>query len=407
MGRSALLVSAHPPGSGSGTGVRAELTIAALRSCCDRVDTVSLALPSEDARAGEVLLIPRAGEPGLLGRIVDLGRGGSYYGAERRAGVEAHLQKAVAKGRLEPRYDLLWIGPQSLCARSALSAVDASARVLDVDSVVAANIRRLADDPDLPLYHRWFRRVTAAVVARGERRRCNQVDLVTVASELEWDRLGDVNPEVAVLPNAVPPGAPIRFGNTGPSLLFVGSLHYEANIDAVRWFVEAILPRVRALRPDAELTVAGSSPTGEIVELCAQPNVRLVPNPPTLEPIYSGARVVVAPIRLGGGTRLKLLEAMAHGAAVVATSAAVEGLPLEDEREILTADSPEEFAERCTELLNDVERAARLGQAALKTWSSQYRPERAQEQIVALVERVLSSKGARASSGRPSPAARP
>jgi glycosyltransferase involved in cell wall biosynthesis len=150
-----------------------------------------------------------------------------------------------------------------------------------------------------------------------------------------------------------------------------------------------VLPRVRADIPDAALTVAGRSPKPVVRELCAGAGIRLVADAPSLHPLYAQARAVVAPLFLGGGSHVKLVEAMAHGAAVVATPVAAEGLDLDDGEHLLLARDADEFAARCIALLRDPDRADRLGAAARARWSERHRPEVARAAVAGLVERLV------------------
>jgi glycosyltransferase involved in cell wall biosynthesis len=209
------------------------------------------------------------------------------------------------------------------------------------------------------------------------------------------------------VPNTVGPQPQIPVTDTGPRMVFSGSLDYEPNVDAVRWLIWGILDRIRDAVPEAELVVAGRNPTAEVNSLCAAAGVELVADAASLDALYSRARIAVAPLRHGGGTRFKVIEAMARGAAIVATETASEGLHVDPGRELLVASDEAQFAESCISLLRDARRAAELGGRAREAWARRYSSDRAKEQIIALVERVLSSKAARAPSGRPSPAARP
>jgi glycosyltransferase involved in cell wall biosynthesis len=113
--------------------------------------------------------------------------------------------------------------------------------------------------------------------------------------------------------------------------------------------------------------------------------VELVANAPSLDSLYRGARLVVAPLRLGGGTRVKLLEAMAYGAAIVATETAAEGLALQDGANARIAGTPEAFARACSDLLADPDAAGQIGAAARETWLNLYTPEVARDAVMSLV----------------------
>jgi glycosyltransferase involved in cell wall biosynthesis len=148
------------------------------------------------------------------------------------------------------------------------------------------------------------------------------------------------------------------------------------------------MPRVRAVVPDAELDVAGRNPTAEVIALCAVPGVRLHADAPSLDPVYAQARLVVAPLRLGGGTRMKIVEALARGAPVVATPTAAEGLRANPGRDIVLADDADAFARACIRLLEDPAAAAAIGAAGRAIWERDHRPEAARAAIRTLLDEL-------------------
>lgn len=138
-----------------------------------------------------------------------------------------------------------------------------------------------------------------------------------------------------------------------PSLLFVGSMDYGANIDAVEHLVDDVLPRLG--RRDATLTLVGSNPRPSLHRAAQRSPVAVdvAGYVPDTAPYFERSRVFVVPLRFGGGTRLKILEALARGLPVVTTSIGCEGLDLRHERELIVADTPAEFAAWIDRLLED------------------------------------------------------
>ena len=141
-------------------------------------------------------------------------------------------------------------------------------------------------------------------------------------------------------------------------------MDFRPNVDAVLWFARHVLPRVRADVPDVCFFVVGQRPHRRLDVLRRDPAVVLTGWVEDVRPYIAQAAVCVAPLRIGGGTRLKLLEAMAMGKPVVATRLGAEGYPLADGRELLLADTPADFAARVIALLRAPERGATLGRAA-------------------------------------------
>lgn len=386
--RTALFVGAHLPGRGSGTGLRAIVTLRALRSCCSRVDVVALEIPGEGRWAEPgTHRIARRPDPSRVARVAALRYGSAYYAPERAVGLTSHLRELVRRGVLLERYDVV-LASQSLTARAAHDAVGAGVRILDADNVAATDRRRAADDPKVSRALRGYRRLAAAALAREERARCNLYDIVLVASELEVERLGPLETEVMVLPNTVDAAERVSVERTSRRMLFVGSLGYEPNVDGVAWIAGEILPLVRDSVPAVELTVLGRNPAPDVVRLCRDSDIELIADAPVLEPYYQRSRLLLAPLRLGGGTRIKILEALARGEPVVATPTAAEGLQVRDGVDILLGEDAVGLAKACVQLLENAPLAARIGAAAHRTWSSHYRPELAVAQIVELVERL-------------------
>jgi len=154
------------------------------------------------------------------------------------------------------------------------------------------------------------------------------------------------------------------FNSGTPHLMvFTGAMDWRPNIDGATFFVREILPRIRKHDPDAHLLVVGSNPSESLVRALAAPFVRFTGSVEDVRPYLKQARLVVVPLRIGGGTRLKILEAWAVGRPVISTTIGAEGLPVEDGKNIALADSAEAFAQRAVELLNDTSAANPFGVA--------------------------------------------
>jgi glycosyltransferase involved in cell wall biosynthesis len=144
-------------------------------------------------------------------------------------------------------------------------------------------------------------------------------------------------------------------------LLFVGSLSYQPNVDALQFFVGSVWAELRQHRPGARLTVAGRDPAPAVAQMHDGQSVFVHANVPDVTPYYDSASVVVVPIRQGGGTRLKVLEALIKGKALVATSVGAEGLDLRPGVDFEMADEPAAIRAACDRLLRDSEQRRRLG----------------------------------------------
>jgi glycosyltransferase involved in cell wall biosynthesis len=156
-------------------------------------------------------------------------------------------------------------------------------------------------------------------------------------------------------------------------LVFVGSMDWMPNIDGVKWFVEEMLPLIRARRPDCSLAIVGRKPDPRIEALAAaDPRIRVTGTVPDVRPFMWGSGISIVPLRIGGGTRLKIYEAMAAKVPVISTTIGAEGLDYLHGENILIADEPRDFAERCVELLSEQARQRRIAQNAWDLVNARY-----------------------------------
>ncbi|HWR82560.1 MAG TPA: glycosyltransferase [Candidatus Deferrimicrobium sp.] len=144
-------------------------------------------------------------------------------------------------------------------------------------------------------------------------------------------------------------------------IVFTGSMDWRPNQDAVSFFVHKIFPEIRARVFQATFTVVGRNPTAAITALRSLPGITVTGTVDDVRPYLARAAVCVVPLRIGGGSRLKVLEALAMSKAVVSTTVGAEGLRVTDEQDILIADTPQNFAEKVVALMRDADRRAKLG----------------------------------------------
>jgi polysaccharide biosynthesis protein PslH len=137
-------------------------------------------------------------------------------------------------------------------------------------------------------------------------------------------------------------------------LVFTGSMDWLPNEDAMTYFCREILPRVRRAEPDATLSIVGRSPTHAVNKLAEIPGVEVTGRVNDVRPHVARGAVYVVPLRIGGGTRLKIFEAMSMARAVVSTTVGAEGLPVTPGRDVLIADEPEQFAQAVIHMIRDV-----------------------------------------------------
>lgn len=184
-------------------------------------------------------------------------------------------------------------------------------------------------------------------------------------------------------------------------LVFTGSMDWMPNEDGIGWFVREVLPIVRASVPEAALSIVGRSPTGAVRALAdAAPGITVTGTVPDIRPYLEQAAVVLVPLRVGGGTRLKIFEAMAMECAIVSTTIGAEGLPVTDGEDIRIADSAADFAAATVALLRDPANAERIGRAAATQVRQRFGWEQVTTDFSAACDATLERWRGRRSPGR-------
>ncbi len=219
----------------------------------------------------------------------------------------------------------------------------------------------------------WVRAAYSLVqwrrLATYERRVCGAADRVVAVSEADAQALRRLLPgcDPVVVPNGVDMefyGEPVTPVGDEWGLVFTGKMDFRPNVDAVLWFVQAVLPLIEREFPKVHLWVVGKDPHPRLQPLAGNPTVTLTGSVGDVRPYIAGARIYVVPLRIGGGTRLKVLEAMAMGKAIVSTTVGCEGFEVRSGRELILADTPGDFAAAVVALLRQPVVCERLGRAA-------------------------------------------
>jgi glycosyltransferase involved in cell wall biosynthesis len=189
---------------------------------------------------------------------------------------------------------------------------------------------------------------------------------------------------------------PLGGAAANPELVFTGSMDWMPNEDAIHYFAEQILPRIACEIPDVTLSVVGRNPSPSLRALAAaNAHIKVTGGVPDIRPYVDRAAAYVVPIRIGGGTRLKIYEAMAMDKPVISTRVGAEGLPVRDGEELLLADDPEGFARAVIRTLNDARLAGRLGRRAGALVRERFGWDRAAARFIEVCERAAGRSARR------------
>lgn len=234
-------------------------------------------------------------------------------------------------------------------------------------------LRRRADSATNRLV-RWYLSHQARLLETAERWWLPRVALNLAVSEGDAALFRGIAPaaKLAVVPNGV--DTEYFTPSSGPvdGCVFVGGTSWYPNLDALEWFVADVLPRLRVRGMQSQVTWVGRASAEELERYNRIPGFRLTGYVPDIRPFVHSAACFIAPIRVGGGTRLKLLDAWAMGKAVVSTSSGAEGLNYLDGENILIADSAELFADRVMIALTDAGRRTSLEAGARSVAEREY-----------------------------------
>ncbi len=253
-----------------------------------------------------------------------------------------------------------------------------------------------AFESDLRQPRRWpaalYSLIQSRRLARYEAQVCQSAHRVLCVSSEDAAGLRSLWPGVdpVIVPNGIfldeyGPDFQLQNSKFKIQLVFTGKMDYRPNVDAAVWFAHEIFPAIRREAPEAEFVVVGQSPTEAVRQLARGPGVRVTGAVDDARPFIAGAAVYVAPLRMGGGTRFKLLEAMALRRAIVSTRLGAEGFGVTSGRELRLADTPEAFARAVVALLHNEGQRAALGAAGYE-FAKRYDWGK----IVPRVEEVLS-----------------
>jgi polysaccharide biosynthesis protein PslH len=365
-----------PPNSGD-----KRRTLGVVRALRDRGEVTVCAFEGEDEDAAplrdegiEVRSVPHRRSVSTLARGIVRGRSIS---SARFYDPALH---EIVREQTASDVDLLVINHVQLLPYGRGS--NAALTVVDMHNIESSLTARYAASQRGP--KRAVLTAETRALLRLERRAC-KADAVSVVSETDRQRLeeivrdaGETPGEVVIVPNAWGEPTPLA-ASAEPIVSFVALLSWAPNVDAAVWFAREVWPRVVAERADARLVLVGRNPAPAVRAL-AGPSVEVTGTVADLEPYYAQSSLAIAPLLAGGGSRLKILEALAHARPVVATTIGAEGLEDLIGRGVQVADDPSEMAASILEILANPELGASMGAAGVAavradhSWDAATRP---------------------------------
>jgi len=315
----------------------------------------------------------------------------SFFAQSLYAGTAGPVQVAAFETALDAGPEVIFVHRLDAMCPALLTRRDLPPIYLDLDDIEHIKVvRQLRQPPFWPGKYLYYLQVPALM--SGERRAAKLARKSFVCSDLDRDYLVKRwrFSSIVTLPNAVSIRTEYGTEPGSRSLLLVATYAYGPNIIGADFLVKEVWPLVREACPDARLIVAGNKPE-QIPSFADGPvGVEFTGFVPDLQMLYRRAAIVCCPILSGGGTRIKILEAAAHGKAVVSTVVGAEGLELRDGVEIVLRDDARGFADACIELLGDPSRRETLGRAAREAVARRYDRRR----IVALVKDEIAGRSA-------------
>lgn len=288
----------------------------------------------------------------------------------RTAGMRAKMRKLMQTHQYDlVHLDMLHLADyMDLCGNTPVALIEHNVEHVILD--------RRADNETRPL-HRAYLRYQAAKLKSYEGRACQRAQHVVAVSELDAQQLRELGPGARV--TSVPNGVDTEYFRTShpprkpTNLVFVGGFTWFPNLDAITYFCEDILPKLLKTIGDIQLTVIGKQPDTPVAqEIAKHPNVKLAGLVEDIRPDVDAAAAYIVPLRIGGGTRLKILDALSMSKAIISTSVGCEGLDVEDGKTIVIADTPDAFAQAIVKVLADPAWADTIGRQGRQLVESRY-----------------------------------
>jgi glycosyltransferase involved in cell wall biosynthesis len=360
------------------------------------VSLVTYAEPGEDDKIAAVAAVcnavhtvPREPETERSKRLAQLSSIFSRDSYQRRSLFSPGMQRKLDEVMSRERFDVVQIESSQLAG----FAFDPRAVcVLDEHNIEYELLYRMYSTEGSPL-RRVYNWLEFRKFKREEVTSWQSVSGVISTSAREERIMREAAPTAPtmVAPNAVnieyftPSDEPAD----GAALVMTGLMHYRPNIDGAVYFVREIFPRILASRPNVVFYIVGAGATDELKRLSSD-NVVVTDTVPDVRPYVYKSAVFVVPLRMGGGTRLKVLEGMSMAKAVVSTSVGCEGIDVSHDEHLLIVDEPSAFADAVLRLLADRERRLELGRRGRALVEARYRWETVVERLEGFYDRLLA-----------------
>ncbi len=245
---------------------------------------------------------------------------------------------------------------------------------------------------------KWYNWCEYRLVRRAELERCRKADLVVVTSERERVIMRDLLPDTRI--EVVRSGLNIEaYGETDATpevphqIVFTGTMNYFPNADAAHFFARECWPLIREQVPDASCQFVGRNPPPSVQRLAELPGITVTGAVPDVRPYLAASAVAIAPLRIGSGTRVKILEAFAMRKAVVSTTVGYQGLAVESGKHLLIADQPAAFAEAVVALLRDPAARVALGNAGRALVEEEYSAAQSRTQLLRILDDFFDGRG--------------
>lgn len=294
----------------------------------------------------------------------------SPFSFERLVNYRPAMQAALDRLVARERFDIITVE----FSKMAYYRFPSTARVVVDEHNIEYDILYRTFTGEKGVARKLYNSIEFLKLRREERQIWRQCDGCVLTSGRDERMLLRDRPttRTAVVPNAVDTGyfRPEAGDDDPMTIAFFGANHYYPNIDGLQFFLREIMPPLKRQHPRAKLYILGYSP--EVLYSWASEDVIITGMVDDLRPYLARARVIIAPLRIGGGTRFKILEAMSMGKAVVSTTIGAEGIDVRHDENILIGDTAETFAEQVGRLLGDAALARRLGLAARRLVEDRY-----------------------------------